>query len=352
MGIISSKETATRTCPGTGCTERLDCPASEFDPSDLVLCEACDARVEAAVADGDMHWNTSHMDPTHVLWCSHPELLARSRPPGGAVEPARACVAEGAAAAASLLLQAEAVLVVAGAGMSCDSGLPDFRGANGFYRMGGHEVGMEEVDFHEARLRPRAWGYITKMRLAFLEAAPHGGYGALRRVLAATPDFFVCTSNIDSYFARARFPATQLYECHGSLDWLQCSSVGQGTEKGEEPVGCCRDGVWKWGDGADGASAVTGAGAAAADEASLDAADRNCCRQLSLQLPAVDDDNLTVDAADPRLPRCGCGRLARPNVSHVTDTDAHIHRERKGAQEQRLVGWLRRHLVRRCRLTL
>ena len=183
MGIISSKETATRTCPGTGCTEQLD--ASEFDPSDLVLCEACDARVDAAVASEDMHWFTSHLDPTHISGCSHPELLAPSRPPGGAVEPARACVAEGAAAAASLLSQADAVLVVAGAGMSCDSGLPDFRGANGFYSMGGHEVGMEEVDFQDAKLRPRAWGYITKMRHAFLEAAPHSGYGALRRVLAA-----------------------------------------------------------------------------------------------------------------------------------------------------------------------
>jgi hypothetical protein len=165
----------------------------------------------------------------------------------------------------------------------------------------------------------------------------------------------VCTSNIDSYFARARFSDMRLYECHGSLDWLQCSSVGEGTQEGEgeEPDGCCRNGVWKWGDSAVSARAVPGAGAAsAADEASLDAADRHRCRQLSLQLPAVDADSLTVDVADPRLPRCGCGRLARPNVSHSTDTDAQIHRERKGAQEQQLVGWLRRHLVGRCRLTL
>jgi hypothetical protein len=85
----------------------------------------------------------------------------------------------------------------------------------------------------------------------------------------------------------------------------------------------------------------------------LDAADRYRCRQLSCQLPAVDPSSLTVDMSDPKLAHCrGCGQLARPNVSHVTDTDAQIHRERKGAQEQLMVSYLRRHIERNTPLVI
>lgn len=340
MGIMASQPA--RACPGTGCSVMLD--VSKFDASDLVLCEACDGRVEKAVAELGMHWYTSHIDPTYISWSSHPEIMARSRPPSSSCEPALKCVADGANKAAVLLRQAQAVLVVAGAGMSCDSGLPDFRGSKGFYKMGGKEISMEDVDFHDPKLRPRAWGYITKMREAFLTAAPHQGYGALRRMLQGT-DFFVCTSNIDGYFARARFCALRLYECHGSLDWLQCSAVGTA-----EP--CCKSGVWRWGAAGSAALALRAATVHEDDEDEMDASDRERCRRLSHDLPAVDVNSLTVDMEDDRLPRCCCGRLARPNVSHITDTDAQIHRERKGAQEQQMVKWLRRHLDRGTRLLI
>ena len=39
-------------------------------------------------------------------------------------------------------------LVVAGAGMSVDSGLPAFRGEGGFYYFGGAQIAMTDVDLH------------------------------------------------------------------------------------------------------------------------------------------------------------------------------------------------------------
>ena len=117
MGVIPSKSMTTRACPGTGCAEILD--ASQFDASDLVLCEECDGRVEEAVEKHGMHWFTSHLDSTYISWCSHPEIMARSRPPSGDVEAASERITDGAAAAALLLRKAEAVLVVAGAVCCC-----------------------------------------------------------------------------------------------------------------------------------------------------------------------------------------------------------------------------------------
>ena len=52
-------------------------------------------------------------------------------------------------AAAHALSSARYILVTAGAGMSCDSGLPDFRGKNGFYRVNHQDINMLHVNFHE-----------------------------------------------------------------------------------------------------------------------------------------------------------------------------------------------------------
>jgi hypothetical protein len=69
------------------------------------------------------------------------------------------------------------VLVVAGAGMSCVSGLPDFRGKQGFYRVGGgQEVRMEQINFHdeEAAFPPDCDIRLTWwcVRLGVVVAAP------------------------------------------------------------------------------------------------------------------------------------------------------------------------------------
>lgn len=106
--------------------------------------------------------------------------------------------------AAALIEQADALVVAAGAGMGVDSGLPDFRGQEGFWRAY-PALGRARIDF-----------YSIASPSAF-EAAPRLAWGA--RMLHGLSVF---TSNVDGQFQQAGFDPQHLHECHGSLHYLQC----------------------------------------------------------------------------------------------------------------------------------
>lgn len=163
---------------------------------------------------------------------------------------------------------AGALLVCAGAGMGVDSGLPDFRGPEGFwrayppYRALGlrFEELADPVHFDED---PRlAWGFYGHRLQLYRRAVPHSGYGVLLRWARLLPAR-IFTSNVDGQFERAGFQPVA--EVHGSIHRLQC-------------VLPCRQDAWPAGE------------------------------------LAVEVDHGTMRATGV-LPRCRhCGRLARPNI--------------------------------------
>ncbi|OLR89765.1 SIR2 family NAD-dependent protein deacylase [Actinokineospora bangkokensis] len=172
--------------------------------------------------------------------------------------------------AAALLRGADAVLVAAGAGMGVDSGLPDFRGTEGFWRayppyarLG---LAFEELadPVHFASDPELAWGFYGHRLHLYRATTPHEGFDVLRGWGAR-----VFTSNVDGQFQRAGF--TGVAEVHGSIHHLQC-------------VLPCRQEVW------------------------------------------VNDAEVEVDPETMRavgeLPACPhCGGLARPNILMFGDGD-------------------------------
>ena len=124
---------------------------------------------------------------------------------------------------------AEALLVTAGAGMGVDSGLPDFRGPEGFWRaypafreLGLHfqQLANPEWFFEDPSL---AWGFYGHRLDLYRRTAPHEGFVTLLRWAAGKPHgAFVFTSNVDGQFQKAGFPDGRVVECHGSIHFLQC----------------------------------------------------------------------------------------------------------------------------------
>lgn len=132
------------------------------------------------------------------------------------------------AAAAAAIRRADALLIGAGAGMGVDSGLPDFRGPEGFWKAYPPFRGRQ---FHEMS-NPRwfradpavAWGFFGHRMNLYRSAIPHEGFAVLRRWAEMVPlGAFVFTSNVDGQFQKAGFPPERVFECHGSIHFLQCT---------------------------------------------------------------------------------------------------------------------------------
>jgi NAD-dependent SIR2 family protein deacetylase len=197
---------------------------------------------------------------------------------------------------AARISNADALLVTAGAGMGVDSGLPDFRGTDGFWRaypaLGKLGISFEQMAqpswFDE---RPEmAWAFYGHRQRLYRDTTPHDGYRKLLQWGRAMPGgYFVVTSNVDGQFEAAGFPGDRVLEQHGSIHRYQCTTP-------------CGDAIWQ------------------ADPADLQ----------------IDLETITARGSLPRCPQCGS--LARPNVLMFADADWVPHVT--DAQEQRYRSWL------------
>ncbi|MEN1681171.1 MAG: Sir2 family NAD-dependent protein deacetylase [Planctomycetota bacterium] len=133
--------------------------------------------------------------------------------------------------AARAIAGADRLLIGAGAGMGVDSGLPDFRGNQGFWNAY-PALRQQGVGFAEMA-NPRwfrhdvgqAWGFYGHRLNLYRRTEPHAGFAELLRWGERLPGgLFVYTSNVDGQFQKAGFPGQRIVECHGSIHHLQCSA--------------------------------------------------------------------------------------------------------------------------------
>lgn len=134
------------------------------------------------------------------------------------------------AAAAQLIKQADGLLIGAGAGMGVDSGLPDFRGNEGFWKAY-PPLAKARIEFVEianplsfSENPPLAWGFYGHRLQLYRETIPHAGFQILQEFAGKMEHGpFVFTSNVDGQFQKAGFLPEQVVECHGSIHQLQCT---------------------------------------------------------------------------------------------------------------------------------
>src|SRR5262245_37842596 len=131
--------------------------------------------------------------------------------------------------AARSIRSADAILIGAGAGMGVDSGLPDFRGGEGFWKAYPPYARLG-LDF-PSLANPRwfrtdpelAWGFYGHRMMLYRQTEPHGGFSILRRWMRQMRrGGFVFTSNVDGHFQCSGFSPEHVYEVHGSTGAMQC----------------------------------------------------------------------------------------------------------------------------------
>ncbi|UHQ55400.1 SIR2 family NAD-dependent protein deacylase [Microbulbifer sp. YPW16] len=131
--------------------------------------------------------------------------------------------------AAKLVAGADGLLIAAGAGMGVDSGLPDFRGTEGFWkaypalRHSGESFADIASPVTFAAFPERAWGFYGHRLNLYRETQPHEGFRLLRQMgETCERGYFVFTSNVDGQFEKSGFAPERINECHGSIHHLQC----------------------------------------------------------------------------------------------------------------------------------
>jgi len=131
--------------------------------------------------------------------------------------------------AAQLIREAEVFVITAGAGMGVDSGLPDFRGNQGFWEAYPPyaRLGLSFVEAANPANFQRdpvfGWGFYGHRTNLYRATIPHQGFHIISKWIAANQaDYFVVTSNVDGQFQKAGYADEQVLEVHGSIHYLQC----------------------------------------------------------------------------------------------------------------------------------
>lgn len=182
-------------------------------------------------------------------------------------------------AAANLISEADALIITSGAGMGIDSGLPDFRGENGFWNaypaLGDLGISFTQIANPKAfrQHAQLAWGFYGHRLQLYRDTVPHEGFRRLLQLAEHTPlGMRHFTSNVDGQFQKAGFKPEHVTQCHGSIHHLQCMDQ-------------CGQEVWSAND----------------------------------FQPVVDVAKCLLNSPLPRCPACGA--LARPNILMFGDWD-------------------------------
>ena len=115
--------------------------------------------------------------------------------------------------------------VLTGAGISTDSGIPDFRGPNGLWTRNpaAERLSTYSEYLSDPELRRRSWE--ARLRHPGWSAEPNEAHRALARA-GASIDTWVITQNIDGLHQRGGTPGERVLELHGTMFGVVCVECG------------------------------------------------------------------------------------------------------------------------------
>jgi len=180
------------------------------------------------------------------------------------------------AACRAALARDRSMVVLTGAGISAESGIPTFRGKDGYWTIGSRDYHPQELATHAAfaRMPWDVWAWYLFRRGVCRAAQPNAAHAALVRLDAAlVRRSALVTQNVDGLHPRAGSPAARTHAIHGDIDRMRCAAE-------------CTDETWLIPDG----------------------------------VPALARGD-AVDAAARDLLACrACGEMARPHVLWFDET--------------------------------
>ena len=138
------------------------------------------------------------------------------------------------------LAAAQSITVLTGAGISADSGVPTFRGAEGLWRnFRAEDLATPEAFDRDPRL---VWEWYNWRRELIATKKPNPAHAAIAELERRCAQFWLITQNVDGLHRTAG--SQRLSEIHGNIWMVRCTACGQVTENRDVPIQIlpiCRD---------------------------------------------------------------------------------------------------------------
>ncbi len=131
---------------------------------------------------------------------------------------------EDVAALADLIRESRRAVIFTGAGMSTESGIPDFRSPGGIWTK------MQPIEFKDyladRGARRLSWQRRLEMEETWNTVTPNAGHRAVAELVAQGKASHVITQNIDGLHQQSGVPDEKLVELHGSTRYAKCLDCG------------------------------------------------------------------------------------------------------------------------------
>jgi NAD-dependent deacetylase len=125
------------------------------------------------------------------------------------------------------------VLVLAGAGVSAESGIPTFRGKEGYWRnLNPAKLATPEAFAKDPGL---VWEWYQERRQRIRNAQPNPAHKAIAKLAQHAREFLLVTQNVDDLHARAGLPKEKMVQIHGDIFVTRCSRCDFSRHDYEHP---------------------------------------------------------------------------------------------------------------------
>jgi len=147
---------------------------------------------------------------------------------------------------ADLIINAKRVVVFTGAGVSTESGIPDFRSPGGIWSRFDPDDFTYQKFIRDPEARRKQWQMLGEGLLT-TKAKPNPAHYAFAELDKLGKLDCVITQNVDNLHQKAGVPADRVFELHGNIQWAVCLSCGRRypfeqikarLDKGEEIPDC------------------------------------------------------------------------------------------------------------------
>jgi NAD-dependent deacetylase len=131
------------------------------------------------------------------------------------------------------------VLVLTGAGVSAESGIPTFRGKGGYWRnLDPTKLATPEAFERDPQL---VWEWYRERRGRIRNAQPNAAHKAIAKLAQHANEFLLVTQNVDDLHARAGLPKENMVQIHGDIFITRCSrcDFSRRDRGGGKPGRCC-----------------------------------------------------------------------------------------------------------------